>query len=129
VIVLDSCAYIDALDRVPGDPLRRRIASVSLVHVPDGFDIEVFNVLRRLSVCGKIGHHLAAREIAVLASWAEIERHSVVPLLASMWRLRQNVTGYDAAYVALAARLNIPMVTTDAKLSQAPNLPCTVEVF
>jgi predicted nucleic acid-binding protein len=52
-----------------------------------------------------------------------------MPLLPDMWRLQHNVTGYDAAYVALAARLELPLTTADRRLAQAPNLPCAIEAF
>lgn len=129
MIVLDASAYCEALLRQPSDPLRTRLAGVSLVHVPDGFDIEVLNVLRRLCALGVITAADGAAEVAALGSAADIRRHTVVPLLADMWRLRHNVTGYDAAYVALAARLDLPLATADQKLAQAPNLPCAVEAF
>ena len=44
------------------------------------------------------------------------------------WALRDNVTYYDALYVALAARLGYPLLTADARLARAPGLPCAVEL-
>ncbi|HXM57539.1 MAG TPA: type II toxin-antitoxin system VapC family toxin [Candidatus Dormibacteraeota bacterium] len=129
MIVLDASAYCEALLRAPADPLRRRLADVSVVHVPDGFDIEVVNVLRRLWLKGVISADEGATEVATLGAAADVRRHPVVPLLTEMWRLRHNVTSYDAAYVALAQRLELPLVTADVKLGQAPDLPCVVEAF
>lgn len=130
MIVLDSSAYIEALIRPPDDPLRLRISAVPRVHVPDGFDIEVLNVLRRLALRGILADRAAATEVACLAGWGQVERYPVVPLLPAMWRLRASVTGYDAAYVALATRLDLPLVTTDIRLSTAsPTLPCAIEPF
>jgi predicted nucleic acid-binding protein len=129
VIVLDASAYCEALLRQPEDPLRARLAGAGLVHVPDGFDIEVLNVLRRLCSLGRITAAEGAAEVAALIAATDIRRHAVVPLLLDMWRLRHNVTGCDAAYVALAARLDLPLATADQKLAQAPNLPCVVEAF
>ena len=129
MIVLDASAYCEALLRPPDDPLRARLAGVTAVHVPDGFDIEVVNVLRRLCSSGRIKPAEGAAEVSALIAATDIERHAVLPLLHDMWRLRHNVTGYDAAYVALAARLDLPLATADQRLAQAPNLPCAVEVF
>lgn len=129
MIVLDASAYCEALLRPPEDALRARLAGVGLVHVPDGFDIEVLNVLRRLCSLGTITADEGAAEVAALGAASDIQRHAVVPLLPEMWRLRHNITGYDAAYVALAARLDLPLATADRRLAQAPNLPCVVEVF
>ena len=129
MIVLDSSAYCEALVRIAEDPLRQRLADIDVVHVPDGFDVEVFNVLRRLCSAGRISQSEGVAELLTLMAASDIRRHSVMPLLPDMWRLRHNVTGYDAAYVALAARLEVPLMTADQRLAQAPNLPCIVEVF
>ncbi len=129
MIVLDASAYCEALLRHPGDPLRARLASVTAVNVPDGFDIEVVNVLRRLCLADQITADEGAAEVAALHAATDILRHAVVPLLSEMWRLRHNVTGYDAAYVALAAQLDLPLVTADRRLAQAPNLPCPVQAY
>ena len=45
------------------------------------------------------------------------------------WALRDNLTYYDALYVALAARLGYPLLTADARLARAPGLPCAVELI
>ena len=50
------------------------------------------------------------------------------PSRAGAWALRDNVTYYDALYVALAARLGYPLLTADARLARAPGLPCAVEL-
>ena len=129
MIVLDASAYCEALLRMPEDPLRARLAGVEVAHVPDGFDIEVLNVLRRLCSAGTISPSEGVAELLALMSASDIRRHSVMPLLPDMWRLRHNVTGYDAACVALAARLDLPLVTADRRLAQSPQLTCTVEPF
>ncbi|WP_282778830.1 PIN domain-containing protein [Nocardia sp. CC201C] len=50
-------------------------------------------------------------------------------LSVEAWKLRHTVTFYDALYAALAARLDLPLLTSDAKLSKAPGLPCRVELI
>ena len=47
-------------------------------------------------------------------------------LLERMWELRDNLSGYDAAYVAAAEHLEAPLVTTDKRLAAAPGLRCEV---
>ena len=49
-------------------------------------------------------------------------------LAAAAWRLRANLSFYDAMYVALAQALAIPLITADARLSRAPALPCVIEL-
>ncbi len=41
--------------------------------------------------------------------------------------LRDNVSFYDALYVALATSLGLPLLTGDQRLSRAPGLPCPIE--
>ncbi|MBA2239982.1 MAG: PIN domain-containing protein [Solirubrobacterales bacterium] len=45
-----------------------------------------------------------------------------------MWQLRENLSAYDATYVALAEALGCPLITADARLSRAPGLRCPVTV-
>ncbi|THJ66860.1 twitching motility protein PilT [Arthrobacter echini] len=52
-----------------------------------------------------------------------------MPLLARCWELRQNLTTYDASYVALAEKLEVLLPTADAQLSRAPGTRCEVEVL
>lgn len=49
-------------------------------------------------------------------------------LLGRMWELRDNVSGYDAAYIAAAERLGVALVTFDKRLAAAPGLGCEVRV-
>ena len=44
------------------------------------------------------------------------------------WLLRDQLSYYDALYVALAVRLDVPLVTSDRRLAGAPDLPCPVEL-
>ncbi|MDQ6771815.1 MAG: type II toxin-antitoxin system VapC family toxin [Candidatus Dormibacteraeota bacterium] len=57
-----------------------------------------------------------------------ISRHSHHPLLSRVWELREVLTVSDAAYVALAERLNARLLTRDARMSTAPGIRCAVEV-
>jgi predicted nucleic acid-binding protein len=58
-----------------------------------------------------------------------MERVPHTALLARAWQLRDNVTVYDASYVALAELLSVPLITADAKLAGAPGLQCSVELL
>lgn len=62
--------------------------------------------------------------------WARIglERFSVVGLLGRIWELRENLSGYDAAYVAVAEALGTPLLTADARLARAPGPRCPMLV-
>ena len=49
-------------------------------------------------------------------------------LLDRVWELRDNLSASDASYVALAERLDCPLLTADARLSRAPGVRCTITV-
>ena len=53
-------------------------------------------------------------------------RHPVAPLTQRIWALRQNLTAYDAAYVALAEALGVPLLTRDLRLSRSSGHAATI---
>jgi predicted nucleic acid-binding protein len=59
---------------------------------------------------------------------ADVIHHPHEPLLPVMWRLRSNLTAYDAAYVAVAEVLDRPLVTLDATLARAPGHGAVVDL-
>jgi predicted nucleic acid-binding protein len=58
-----------------------------------------------------------------------LRRASHLPLLGQCWSHRDNLTPYDAAYVALAELLGTVLLTADARLANAPSVSCIVEVL
>lgn len=58
-----------------------------------------------------------------------LDRASHVPLLERVWQLRDNVTAYDAAYVAVAEALDALLLTADERLSRATGPRCGIEIF
>ena len=58
-----------------------------------------------------------------------IRRLPHAPLLPRIWALRDNLTAYDAAYVALAEAIGAPLLTADRKLARAPGIDCEVELL
>ena len=60
--------------------------------------------------------------------WMAITRHGSFAMFDRIWELRDNVSAYDAAYVALAETIDCPLVTADARLSRAAGLRCAVTV-
>jgi predicted nucleic acid-binding protein len=49
-------------------------------------------------------------------------------LIERIWQLRDNLTAYDAAYVALAEALGAPLLTCDRKLASPAGHRACVEV-
>ena len=56
-------------------------------------------------------------------------RYPHASLAARIWELRENLTAYDAGYVALAEVLNAPLLTTDLRLAQAPGVRAALELY
>jgi predicted nucleic acid-binding protein len=124
MIVVDASALIDGIDGRPG--VIERLAAED-IHAPHLIDVEVASALRRLVATDRLDQQRAVDALHVLEQ-AEIHRHPHQPLLRIIWSLRDRVSAYDAAYVALAAALQAPLVTTDRKLASIAGLPCAVEV-
>ena len=83
--------------------------------------------LRRLVRTGEVSADRAAEAIADLVD-LDLHRHAHLDLLTRAWKLRENVTAYDAMYVALAEALDAPVVTCDAPLAKAPGHRARIEV-
>jgi len=59
----------------------------------------------------------------------DLERHAHEPLLERVWELRENLSAYDAVYVALAEALETVLLTCDAKLARAPGVHLRAELI
>lgn len=124
MIVIDaSVAVLGLLN--DGDA--RRSLATEAVAVPHLADSEVTQALRSQVLRGTADER-HARD--ALLRWARlgIRRLPVVGLLERVWELRQNVSAYDACYVALAEAMSCPLHTADARLATAPGPTCTIVV-
>ena len=129
MLVVDASVLATALtdDAADGDRARDRLRGEDLA-APELLDLEVASVLRRQQRVGAVSERRAALALADLAA-LPIERASHRPLLPRCWELRENLTVYDAAYVALAEVLAATLLTGDSRLSRAAGLRCRVEVL
>ncbi len=130
MIVLDASAAVDWLLQTPaGQRIEQRIYSrQDTLHTVHLLDVEFAQVLRRLVRGGALSPQRAAQALEDLAA-LRIARHAPVLLLQHIWRLRQNLSAYDAAYVALAESLQAPLITLDRRIAAAPGHTAAVEVF
>lgn len=124
--MLDASVVIDVLARFRPQPIEKLLwADDTQLAAPELLDIEVLNALRRLDTAGAIP---AARHADLLTTLRALRirkyRHDV--LLDGIWALRNNMTAYDAAYVALARLLGATLVTRDTRLAKAPGLDIPV---
>jgi predicted nucleic acid-binding protein len=129
VIVVDASALLEALLRTPAaDAVERRLFDArQTLHAPHLLDVEVAQVIRRYTTAGAID---AERGRAALADLADLPLHRYPHdfLLQRVWELRNNLTAYDAVYVALAEALDAPLLTRDQRLAAAPGHHAKVEL-
>jgi predicted nucleic acid-binding protein len=130
LIVLDASAAVDWLLQTPaGRRIEQRIFSRNeSLHAPHLIDVEVAQVLRRLVREAKVSGNRAAQAIQDLLD-LRLTRYPHFVLLPRLWQLRNNLSAYDAAYVALAEELDATLVSRDARLSSAPGHRASVELF
>ncbi|MGH8924919.1 MAG: type II toxin-antitoxin system VapC family toxin [Acidimicrobiia bacterium] len=124
MIVIDASAALLALLKAGDARANLELESVAVPHLADS---EVAHALRSQVLRGTVPEPQAA---AALATWARlsVRRFPASGLLARIWELRQNLSGYDATYVALAEALDTPLLTADARLGTAPGPRCPITV-
>jgi predicted nucleic acid-binding protein len=129
VIVLDASAALELLLNTEGGAkVRERIADPSeSLHSPHLLAVEVTQVLRRYVAGSAISAEVAEAALDDLAA-LDIAHYSHEPLLARVWQLRDNVTAYDAVYLALAEVLEAPLLTFDRRLATSPGHDAIVEL-
>jgi predicted nucleic acid-binding protein len=124
VIVVDASAALSGLLNAG----QARVAlTTEQIHVPHLIDSEIASGMRR---------HVAVRALTPDAGWAALDtwrrlgvtRYPVFALLDRIWELRDIMSAYDAAYVALAEALDCPVLTADARLSRAPGPRCAITI-
>lgn len=130
MIVVDASVLANALgdDGDDGDLARDRMRRAQGAGAPDLVDVETVAVLRKRW----IARTLPARRFSAAVSDLEalaIDRYPTGRLMRRAYELRDNVTPYDAAYVALAEVLECPLLTADGRLAKAPGLGCEVELL
>jgi predicted nucleic acid-binding protein len=130
LIVVDASAMLELLLRTEvGLRIEKKVlAARASTHAPHLLDLEVAQVLRRFAGAGQLSAERGREALADLAD-LPLNRYPHDLLLPRIWELRQNVTAYDAAYLALAEALEAPLVTCDAKLASAPGHSAEVQVY
>ena len=98
------------------------------LHVPHLFEIEVINALRHHALRHGISESRRLELLEDLTTMS-ISRYAHTAMLPRIWELRDNVSAYDASYIALAETLEAPLVTRDARLARAPGIRAEVEVY
>jgi predicted nucleic acid-binding protein len=129
VLVIDASVLAPALldDGTSGDHARARLRGEQLI-APEVIDLEVVSAIRGQLARGAVDARRAAFAIADLID-VPMERAPHTALVGRCWELKDNLTPYDAVYVALAEVLDAVLVTADGRLANAAGIRCAVEVL
>ncbi|MGQ0826551.1 MAG: type II toxin-antitoxin system VapC family toxin [Actinomycetota bacterium] len=129
MLVVDASILATALgdDGPDGDAARARLRDEEIA-APELIDLEVLSVLRRQLSVGALDTRRARLAVDDLFD-LPMQRASHQPLLGRCWELRDNLTPYDAAYVALAEAFETSLLTADIHLAHAPGVACTIELL
>lgn len=129
MLVVDASVLVVALadDGPDGEHSRQRLRGERLA-APELIDLEIGSVLRRQHLAGQLDSRraeLALRDLAAIP----LLRARHVDLLSRCWELRQNLTFYDAVYVALAEALQSTLLTGDRRLARSSGHSCSIETI
>ena len=133
MLVIDASALVELLTVDPDDEpdLACRVHEVEWMSAPDLIDYEVLDVLRKMVLRGDIEVELAQESRLALRD-LRLSRQPLTDEIADrVWQLRHNASAYDAAYLALAEHLNVPLVTADRRLAEGLRklTPITIESY
>lgn len=129
MIVVDASALLEVLLRRPAanDVESWLSRPDQTIHAPHLIDVEVTQVVRRFAMHGKIDNQ-RGRTVLADFSLMSIERYPHDPFLFRAWELRNNLSAYDAMYIALAEVLGVPLLTCDRRLATAAGHHARVEL-
>ena len=128
ILVTDASVVVDLLGRFAAEPIEMALfGGGSQLVAPELLDIEVLHTLRKLESTKAIP---ANRRVHILDDFRSlpIRRFRHAALWQDIWRLRRNLTAYDACYVSLARQLEATLVTRDERIARSPDLGIDVEV-
>ncbi len=122
--VIDASALVAALvDSGPDGRWAVSLITRESLTGPELLPAEVCNVLRRLELSGQLSTAEATLACSDLQR-LNLELFPFAPFVQRIWGLRDNVTSYDAWYVALAEALECPLATLDRRLMRANGVEC-----
>jgi len=107
----------------------RAVLRTTDCHAPHLIDAELGNVLRKRTRAGEVTPTQARTALRAAREVIDYRYPHFGTLAELAWTWRDNLSFYDALYVALATRLEVPLITGDRRLSNAPGLPCPIELI
>jgi predicted nucleic acid-binding protein len=130
VIVIDASVLANAVgdDGLDGERARQELRIAGDIAAPDLVDVETVAVLRKRWLAKTISETRFSAAIEDLEDLT-IDRYPTLPFMRRAYELRDNVTAYDAAYVALAETLGSELLTADQRLFQAVGPRCPTRLL
>lgn len=131
MIVVDSSALVRALtdDRELGNKARGILSLHEEWVAPSHLTAEFMHALRGMVMGGKV--EIDRAEWA-LREYLDLGIRLIVPDAAVVdraWKLRHNLSAYDALYVAIAEQLDYPLLTCDARIEASGAAHCELKVI
>ena len=125
-MIVDASAVLELLLATrAGAVVERHLRAADHRMAPELIDVEVLHALGRLVATTELSDadgRVAVRRLTRLP----ITRIPHAPLLNDAWRLRDNLSAYDAIYVALARATNLSLLTLDRRIAGAPGLGASI---
>jgi len=130
LIVIDASILANAVgdDQTDGERARAELRAAGAVSAPDLVDVETVAVLRKRWLAETISARrfsTAVEDLEVLP----IDRYPSLRFMRRAYELRDNVTAYDATYIALAEILGCELLTADRRLASAPRTRCAIRLL
>ena len=129
MIVVDASTLVEVLLRARNAQAieDRLFENGQTLHAPHLIDVEVAHAIRRYAISGQIKGDRGRAAFAILAA-LPLNRYPHGFLLPRIWDLRNNLTAYDAVYIALAETLQVPLITRDRRLAGAAGHRARIEL-
>ena len=123
-LVIDASVVVAALvDSGPVGTWADSLLGRDDLIAPHLLPVEVANALRSAAMADRI-----SSDTASLAHGDLVQLSALLlpyePFADRAWALRENVTPYDAWYVAVAETFDAPLATLDSRLAKAPGPRC-----
>lgn len=128
--MLDASVLANAIadDGPDGHKAREELRAAADLAAPDLVDVETTAVLRKRWLAGTLSAERFAAAVEDLEDM-QIDRYPTLPLMRRAYELRDNLTAYDATYIALAELLECELLTGDQRLARAPQTHCRIRLL
>ena len=128
MMVADASAMLEMLLRTSrAEAIEEHYLREKGFCAPHLLDLEVAQVLRRYCASGELSYDRAKEALLDLQNLG-IYRYAHKRLLDRIWALCQNVTAYDAVYIALAESLSASLLTCDSRLPKVSEHGVVIEL-